>query len=117
MCQGRGWLVVGLAFVLLAGLIGCGTGIPGVDPNVVVIEHTDYNPPPPKDDDGLVDDKLEDKKTEFNPDLVDRRQLGDWFINQSEAVIRLDVPLARPDSDGELLTLRASYADSLKAAK
>jgi hypothetical protein len=102
---------------MLAGLIGCGTGIPGIDPNVVVVEHTDYNPPPPKDDDGLVDDKLEDKKTEFDPELVDRRPLGDWLINQSESVILLDVPLARPDSDGELLVLRASYADSLKAAK
>src|SRR5262245_16924152 len=98
MCQGRGRLVVGSAFVFSLGLIGCGTGIPGIDPDVVVIEHTDYNPPPPKDDDGLVDDKLEDKKTEFNPDLVDRRPQGDWLVNQSEAIIRLDVPLARPDS-------------------
>jgi hypothetical protein len=113
----QGWFVVAPAFALLAGIVGCGTGIPILDPNVVVIEHTDYNPPPPKDDDGLVDDKLEDKKTEFNPELVDRRPLGEWLINQSEAVIRLDVPLARPDSDGELLVLRASYADSLKAAK
>jgi hypothetical protein len=115
MIQGRGGLAAGLAFALLAGLVGC--GIPGIDPNVVVIEHTDYNPPPSKDDDGLADDKLEDKKNQFDPDLVDRRPLGDWLINQSEAVIRLDVPLAKPDSDGELLVLRASYADSLKAAK
>ena len=115
MCQGRGCSVA--MFLILAGLIGCGTGIPGVDPNVIVIEHTDYNPPPPKDDEGLADDKLEDKQTVFDPELVDRRPLGDWLINQSESVIRLDVPLARPDSDGELLVLRASYADSLKAAK
>lgn len=115
MSQSRGELAAGLAFALLAGLIGC--GIPGIDPNVVVVEHTDYNPPPPKDDDGLTDDKLEDKKTEFDPELVDRRPLGDWLINQSEAVIKLDVPLARPDSDQELLVLRPSYADSLKAAK
>ena len=115
MGQAKGGLAVGLAFAVLAGLIGC--GIPGIDPNVVVIEHTDYNPPPPKDDDGLADDNLADKRNAFDPELVDRRPLGDWLINQSEAVIRLDVPLAKPDSDGELLVLRASYADSLKAAK
>lgn len=113
MCQVRIAIVAG--FFLLAGLIGC--GIPGVDPNVVVIEHTDYKPPPANDDDLLVDDRLEDKKTAFDPELIDRRPFGDWLINQSEAVIRLDVPLAKPDSDGELLVLRASYADSLQAAK
>jgi hypothetical protein len=117
MYQSKGWWVVVAAFAFCVATVGCGTGIPILDPNVVVIEHTDYNPPPPKDDDGLVDDKLEDKKTEFTPELVDRRRLGEWLINQSEAVIRLDVPLARPDSDGELLVLRATYADSLKAAK
>ncbi|HEX5106330.1 MAG TPA: hypothetical protein VFV87_21065, partial [Pirellulaceae bacterium] len=116
MCVFRGWLVA-VMFVWLTGLIGCGTGIPGLDPNVEVVEHTDYNPPPPKDEDGLADDKLEDKQTSFDPELVDRRPLGEWSINQSEAVIRLDVPLARPDSDAELLMLRPSYADSLKAAK
>jgi hypothetical protein len=115
MRQGRGWSVTSI--LLVAGLVGCGSGIPGIDPNVVIVERTDYNPPPPKDEELLVDDRLEDKKTEFDPELVDRRPLGDWIINQSEAVIRLDVPLARPDSDGELLVLRASYADSLKAAK
>ncbi len=97
-------------------LFGCGTGIPGVDPNVVVIEHTDYNPPPPADD-GLVDDRIEDKQTAFDPDLVDRRPLDGWLVNQSEAVIRLDVPLVRGDAQPHLLALHSSYQAAIEAAK
>ena len=108
----RGGWCCGL--LLGASLLGC--GIPGIDPGVEVIELTDYNPPK-LEDDGLADDRLEDKKTAFDPQLVDRRPRGDWRINQSEAVIKLDVPLARPDSDGELLVLRPSYAAALAAAK
>src|SRR6476619_3749941 len=95
------WLVI-LAFGL-----GC---------NLETIEVTDYKPPPAEDD-GLVDDRIEDKQTKFDPTLVDRRPLGDWQINQSEAVIRLDVPLIEPDRDKELLTLHPSYAAALAAAK
>jgi hypothetical protein len=97
-------------------LFGCGTGIPGVDPNVVVIEHTDYNPPPPADD-GLVDDRIEDKQTAFDPNLVDRRPLDGWLVNQSEAVIRLDVPLVRGDAQPHLLQLHSSYQAAIEAAK
>lgn len=106
--------IVAAAFVVLAlGLFGC--GIPGIDPSVEVITVTDVNPPPPEDD-GLADDKLEDKQTTFDPELVDRRPLDGWLVNQSEAVIKLDVPLVRPDEDADLLVLRSSYADAIKAA-
>jgi hypothetical protein len=95
--------------------LGCGTGVPGLDPNVVVIEHTDYNPPPPADD-GLADDRIEDKQTSFAPNLVDRRPLEGWLVNQSEAVIRLDVPLLRGDSQPHLLQLHPSYQAARGAA-
>jgi hypothetical protein len=105
-----------MPLVVLAAAAGCGSGIPVLDPDVEVVEVTDYKPPPVEDD-GLADDRLEDKQTAFDPELVDRRPLGEWLVNQSEAVIRLDVPMARPDRDAELLVLRASYADALAAAK
>jgi hypothetical protein len=96
--------------------IGCGTGVPGIDPNVVVIEHTDYHPPKPADDE-LADDNLTDKQTTFDPNLIDRRPLEGWLVNQSEAVIKLDVPLTRPDDEADLLVLHPSYQAALAAAK
>ena len=91
-------------------------GHPGRRSDVEVVEVTDRTPPKPIDD-GIVDDKLEDKKTAFDPDLVDRRPLGGWRINQSEAVIQLDVPMARPDQEAELLVLHPSYQAAMKAAE
>jgi len=102
--------------VLVAIVFGCGTGIPGVDPNVVVVEVTDRNPPKPIAD-GLVDDKLEDKLTSFDPDLIDRRPLDGWRINQSEAVISLDVPMVQPDYEADLLVLHPSYQVAMNAAE
>jgi len=104
------------SLLLAALLIGCGTGVPGLDPNVVVVEVTDRNPPPPADD-GLADDKLEDKKTSFDPELVDRRPLEGWLVNQSEAVIKLDVPMVQPDYEQELLVLHPSYKAALAASQ
>jgi len=51
---------------LAVSAFGCGTGIPGIEPDVVVVEVTDRNPPKPVTD-GLADDKLEDKSTSFDP--------------------------------------------------
>ncbi len=108
--------VVGLTagFGLFMGVAGCGTRIPGIDPNVYVVEHTDYNPPKPVAEE-LTDDKLEDKQTSFLPDLVDRRPQEEWLVNQSEVVIRLDVPLIKPDHDQQLLVLHPSYAEAASA--
>nr|AXL06669.1 hypothetical protein [uncultured bacterium] len=115
MSLGRtvGCIVIVISLGMLAG---CGTGVPGLDPNVVVVEVTDRTPPEPVED-GLVGDKLEDKKTTFDPDLVDRRPLGDWRINQSEAVIELDVPIVQPDYEADLLVLHPSYKAAMKAAE
>src|SRR5258708_39309367 len=60
---------------------------PGDDTETV--EVTDYTTP--KDDDiPLADDRLGDKKTAFDPALVDRRPIEEWSLNASEAVLRLD---------------------------
>jgi hypothetical protein len=78
------------------------------------VEHTEYQPPEPGPEELLTDDRIEDKKPlPFDPVLVDRRPLGnkgEWLINASAAVIRLDVPLIKPDTDASLLTLHPSYA-------
>jgi hypothetical protein len=81
-----------------------------------VVDVTDYAAP--KDDDILlVDDRLEDKKTTFDPALVDRRPIKSWSLNASEAVIRLDVPIVKPDQNPERLVLHPSYASAVKQAK
>ena len=100
---------IAASLVLAIGHFGCGSG------DYITVTVTDVNPPPAEDD-GLADDKLEDKQTSFDPELVDRRPLEDWLVNQSEAVIKLDVPLVRGDEEADLLTLRPTYADAMKAA-
>lgn len=73
-------------------------------------EITDRKPPTLKDD-SLQDDRLEDKHPIFDPVLVDRRKLGDWELNLSEAITALNIPIVQPDLDPHLLKLWPSYAD------
>ena len=101
-----------LAFVFSPGPSGSLLGLDDTD----TVDVTDYAAP--RDDDTLlVDDRLEGKKTTFDPSLVDRRPLHGWSLNASEAVIRLDVPLVKPDQDPERLVLHPSYASAVKQAK
>lgn len=79
------------------------------------VEITEYRPLH-NPDDLLTDDQLEYKHTTFDPDLVDRRALGEWRVNLSDAVLALDVPHVRPDTDESLLELHRSYADAIKSA-
>jgi hypothetical protein len=82
-------------------------------------EHTDYKAPETKDEEVLVDDKLDDKKPAFDAALVDRRPLGkggEWLLNASAAVVRLDVPIIKPDVEPQLLILYPSYAAAVKQA-
>jgi hypothetical protein len=81
------------------------------------ITWTDYRPPQPEAKPLLVDDRLEDKATTFDPDLIDRRPEGDWLVNLSEAVIRLDAPIVKPDVEPDLLVLHRSYADAIAATR
>jgi hypothetical protein len=82
------------------------------------VERTDYHPPQGNPEEVLVDDKLEDKTPlPFDAALVDRRTVdyeGQWLLNASAAVIKLDVPLLKPDSEQYLLTLHPSYAAALR---
>lgn len=77
------------------------------------VERTDYRPP--KNTTALVDDRLEDKQTEFDPTLVHPLPLDGWLVNLSDAVIRLDVPLIEPDHQQRLLDLHPSYAAAIEA--
>jgi hypothetical protein len=79
------------------------------------VERTEYHEPP-RQDDVLVDDKLEDKNPAFDATLVDSRPLGDWDVNSSAAVMRLDCPMIKPDSEGYMLKLHPSYRDAVRNA-
>ncbi len=83
---------------------------------IVVEEVTEYRAPPPRPDDELVDDELKTKNPPFIADLVDRRPEGAWRVNSSAAVLRLDVPVLKPDADSALLELRPSYFDAMAKA-
>jgi hypothetical protein len=106
------WRTYFLVLGSLCGLAG-GAGVAWnlwQDSRYVTIERTEYHNPKPQGDDFLTDDRLEDKPAKFEAALVDRRPLGDWLLNQSAAVIRLDCPAIKPDQEAELLQLYSSYA-------
>jgi hypothetical protein len=94
--------------VLVAG--GLGLYLYHYNETHVTIEHTDYHPPAADPNDTLADDRLEDRNPAFDPWLVDSRPLGEWLVNASAAVVRLDCPMVRPDVEPDLLTLHRSYA-------
>ena len=83
----------------------------------IVVEQTDYNTPPDRDRTELADDALDQKNPTFDAALVNSRPLGDWQLNASAAVIRLDCPMIKPDAEPEMLVLRPSYAAAMKAAR
>ncbi|MCA9105074.1 MAG: hypothetical protein KDA83_06595 [Planctomycetales bacterium] len=77
------------------------------------IEKTDVKQPPINEAVQLVDDRLEDRMPTFDPDLIDSRPIGDWQVNISAAILRIDVPMIRPDREPYLVRLRPSYAAAL----
>lgn len=81
------------------------------------VEFNEYTPPKSPWDDLLADDRLEDKAPEFDPARVSPEKVEGWTINLSDAVLRLDVPILKPDQDAKLLELHPSYAAAVKAAK
>ncbi len=82
-----------------------------------VIERTEYSEQALENELGLADDLLSDKNPAFDETLVDTRAIDAWEVNQSAAVIRLDCSSIKPDTESELLSLHASYADAAQAAK
>jgi hypothetical protein len=116
--------LIGLAAIVL-GLVYVASLRPGWVPELNLrlgsdeteeVEITEYQPPPPTPDAELVDDELSEKNPAFIPDLMDRRPEGDWRLNASAAVLRLDVPMLKPDADSALLELRPSYAAAVAKA-
>jgi hypothetical protein len=82
-----------------------------------VVEINEYrNPPPPKDDLELIDDSLSDKQPAFQETLIDSRPMGDWELNASAAVIRLDCPAVKPGAEDGLLVLNPNYARAIRKA-
>jgi hypothetical protein len=117
--------------VMVVCLVGCGTLAAvvygaylvclrswqtGPDSRYYEVICTEYHQPP-RQDDVLVDDKLEDKNPAFDKSLVDSRPLGDWQVNSSAAVVRLDCPMIKPDTEKAMLLLRRSYRDAIQAAR
>ena len=78
---------------------------------------TRYDPPPDNDELPLANDAPGQQKPAFDATLVDSRPLGDWQLNASAAVIRLDCPMIKPDVEGAMLVLRPSYTEAIKAAR
>lgn len=76
------------------------------------VERTDIKPATVRD--LLADDDPAAKKPVFDPDLFDSRLFGPadnrWQINQSAALLALDVPDLTPDRDDHLLRLYPDYA-------
>ena len=77
------------------------------------VTHREYHQPP-RQEDTLTDDTLQDKNPAFDATLADSRPLGDWEVNSSAAVVRLDCPMIMPDSESEMLVLRPSYRDAIR---
>jgi len=113
----RNLLIVVVTVGVIVPLVGFGLHTLWWHANFYVREHIDYDQPPERDELKLVDDKLGDKTPAFDETLVDSRALGDWEVNASAAVIRLDCPMVKPDTQEALLVLRPSYADAVKTAK
>ena len=89
------WLVLA-GGILLAAAVGAGVFVYFSMFETEV--HAEYTPPAQPPDDVLVDDRLEDRNPKFDPDVVHRREEQGWRVNASAAVIRLDVPMVRPDA-------------------
>jgi hypothetical protein len=62
----------------------------------------------------LADDQIDERKPAFDETVIDSRPVGEWQLNASGAVIRLDCPLIKPDVEAEWLTLRPSYRDAMQ---
>ena len=68
--------------------------------------------PPQRDEFSLKDDDLANKNPKFDAALVDSRPFEGWQVNQSAAVIKLDILSDHPSSGNDIL--QPSYSASLK---
>jgi hypothetical protein len=107
---------VPLRFWVPPVVVGLGLAYFLSDWNISGDEVIEYHAPRPKPDEWLVDDQLRDKNPQFIAELIDRRPEGPWQVNASAAVLRLDVPMLKPDADAPFLELRPSYAEAMAKA-
>jgi hypothetical protein len=84
--------------------------------NYYTVERNEYNEPEQADELKLSDDLLVDKNPEFDANMFDPRPIGDWAVNLSAAVTQLECMAVKPDVESEMLVLRPSYAEAMKAA-
>jgi hypothetical protein len=71
-----------------------------------------YGPPPDAPGDEVADDRLGEQAPAFDDAVVDRRPYGEFQLNASAAVLRLDAP---PFEDEALLALHPSYRKAWEA--
>ncbi|MFH0911613.1 MAG: hypothetical protein V1918_08945 [Planctomycetota bacterium] len=107
---------IGLAVLLLV-LLAAGGYCLWRNREGEVVERIEYREAPDQGEFALFDDSVDEKNPVYDENLVDSRPIGEWEINQSGAVIRLDCPAIRADKEKDLLELRASYYDVLVTAK
>jgi hypothetical protein len=81
------------------------------------VDVTDYRPAKSPLDELLTDDDLADKNPAFDPDRVHPSPIDGWLVNLSDAVLRLDVPMVKPDQDAHLLQLYPSYREAIEATR
>jgi hypothetical protein len=110
----RSWL-----FGSLIVAFGCCVGCLEMEVEKLFDEKVDYQAPADREpDDGLTDDALADKPApKFDGELVDRRPVNGLPLNASAAVVKLDVPPVKPDSEADFLVLHPSYAAAVNAVR
>jgi hypothetical protein len=79
------------------------------------VKYKEYHEPP-RQEEVLADDTLDGKNPKFDAALIDSRPLGDWEVNSSAAVVKLDCPMIKPDTEGQMLALHPSYRDAVRNA-
>ncbi len=107
-----------VCLVVLVAVVAAGYGANWLwwHANYYEVTRTEYQEPP-RQEDVLVNDTLADKNPAFDATLIDSRPLGDWEVNSSAAMVRLDCPMIKPDVEGSMLMLHPSYRDAVTAAR
>ena len=108
-------LVGGLVILVLVAAVGYAVHSLWWHAKYYETTWTEYQKPPQQED-VLVDDTLAEKNPAFDATLVDGRPLGDWEVNSSAAVMRLDCPVIKPDSEKVMVLLWPSYQDAILGA-
>ena len=101
-------LVIGLSFLV----IGCS------EEKRFFTEQIDYIQPISRHQEDFKDDEFDASTIpRFDPDRVDSRQVHGWTVNLSNAPIRLDLDLLKPDTDEALLKSHSNYTDAVSSVE